>query len=166
MYVHAEKPGAHSQSPDEPDAQTRDTWEHEYSPAAGDTVVDIGAGTGTEILRWSWSVGADGRVVGVEAHPWTFGVMKALCALNRLTNVELLNIAVADDSGTIGIEALAEHEAASIVTGQGAVPVQWVTVDELPALRVMHAGVERISGMCVVPRLPRGVGAWRGVPHA
>ncbi|GEM_PF-498643 len=169
-HVHAETPGARCASPDELDGQTRDTWEHHYTPVPGDTVVDIGAGTGTEVLRWSRSVGAAGRVIAVEAHPRTFGVMQTLCELNGLTNVSLLNVAVSDSSGTIEIETLAEHEAASIVTGQGTVPVRCVTVDqlldlagldtvdflkmniegaELPALQAMRTGAERIRRLCV-----------------
>lgn len=169
-YIHAERPGSRTLSPREPDEQTSDTWERDYAPAPGDVVVDIGAGTGTEILRWSRSVGDDGRVIAVEAHPRTFRVLKTLCELNHLSNVELLNVAVSDTSGTVEIETLVEHEAASTVTGRGAVAVRSVTVDELlsiarvddadflkmniegaelPALRVMRTGAGRIRRLCV-----------------
>lgn len=169
-YLFAEMPGARCMSPEDLDAQTCDTWEYDYTPVAGDTIVDVGAGTGTETLRWSRLVGAGGRVIAVEAHPRTFCVMKTFCELNHLTNVKLFNVAVSDASGTIEIETLAEHEAASIVTGRGSVPVRCVTVDELldladlntvdflkmniegaelPALRVMRVGTHKIRRLCV-----------------
>lgn len=170
IYLHAEGHGGSAPLPHDLDEQTRDTWERDYIPRSGDVIVDIGAGTGTEVLRWSKSVGANGRVVAVEAHPRTFSVLRTLCELNRLVNVELFNVAVSDSSGSIEIETLVEHGAASTVAGQRTVTVQSVSVDELldlvyvdqvdflkmniegselPAMRGMAAGAGRIRNLCI-----------------
>lgn len=133
VYVHVEIPGASLPTPDQLDEQTRDTWEHHYTPQPGDIVVDAGAGTGTEVLRWSRLLGEAGRVIAIEAHPRTFGVLSGFCSLNKLTNVELHNVALSDAPGTIEIDEAEGHVAASTVTEGGTVAVPAVTLSELLA---------------------------------
>jgi FkbM family methyltransferase len=170
VYVHVETPGASLPTPTQLDEQTRDTWEHHYTPKPGDVVIDAGAGTGTEVLRWSRLVGETGRVLAIEANPRTFSVLSRFCELNNLTNVELHSVALSDTSGTIEIEVAADHLAASTVTGAGTVTVIGITVDELlarsavaevgflkmniegaevPALRGMTAAADKIRNLCI-----------------
>lgn len=77
---------------------------HFYQPQAGDTVIDIGAGVGEEVLPVSELAGPKGKVHAIEANPNTFAVLKYYCANNTLTNAVLHNLAITEQSGTIFIE--------------------------------------------------------------
>lgn len=75
-----------------------------YQPKSGDTVIDIGAGVGEEVLPVSDLVGSKGMIHAIEANPNTFAVLKYYCANNRLTNAVLHNLAITEKSGAIFIE--------------------------------------------------------------
>ena len=92
----------------------RDFWFHVYQPKPGDVIVDIGAGTGLDVLAFSQSVGAGGRVVAVEAHPATFKILQQMCRLNKLDNTEPIGCAVMDVKGRVFIEDLAFHQANTV----------------------------------------------------
>lgn len=77
---------------------------HFYLPQKGDTVIDIGAGVGEEVLPVSELIGSTGKAYAIEANPNTFGILKYYCASNRVTNVSLHNLAIAESSGEIFIE--------------------------------------------------------------
>ena len=50
-----------------PAVQTLKAWALEQlAPAAGETAVDVGSGTGEDVVRFAKLVGADGRAIGVE----------------------------------------------------------------------------------------------------
>jgi FkbM family methyltransferase len=65
-----------------------------FRPKEGDTVVDIGAHMGRYTIPSSKSVGASGKVIAVEAHPYNFRMLQHNLRLNKLTNVSVLNQAV------------------------------------------------------------------------
>lgn len=67
-----------------------------YEPKPGDVIVDVGAGVGEETLTFSRAVGAQGRVVCLEAHPRTYRCLEKLVDYNRLTNVIALHRAVTE----------------------------------------------------------------------
>jgi FkbM family methyltransferase len=64
-----------------------------FIPKEGDTVIDIGAHIGRYTIS-SKMVGKTGKVVAIEADLDTFQILKRNVALNNLTNVLPLNIAV------------------------------------------------------------------------
>src|SRR5215208_1898119 len=70
-----------------------DIIEH-FTPKEGDVVVDIGANIGRYTIISSKRVGANGKVVAIEAHPGNFEMLNRNIELNRLTNVIPLNYAV------------------------------------------------------------------------
>ena len=70
-----------------------DIIEH-FTPKEGDIVVDIGAHMGRYTIIGSKRVGAQGRVVAIEAHPENFEMLNRNIKLNQLTNVIPLNYAV------------------------------------------------------------------------
>ena len=70
-----------------------DIIEH-FTPKEGDIVVDIGAHMGRYTIISSKRVGANGKVVAIEAHPGNFEMLKSNIKLNQLTNVIPLNYAV------------------------------------------------------------------------
>jgi FkbM family methyltransferase len=69
-----------------------DIIEH-FTPKEGDIVVDIGAHMGRYTIISSKRVGANGKVVAIEAHPSNFEMLKSNIKLNQLTNVIPLNYA-------------------------------------------------------------------------
>jgi FkbM family methyltransferase len=76
----------------------------QYLPKQGDTVIDVGAGVGEELLIFSKLVGSQGKVVAIEAHPITFKALLHNNKKNRLENTKLLNLAISDQTGKIFIE--------------------------------------------------------------
>src|SRR5215211_8079067 len=70
-----------------------DIIEH-FTPKEGDIVVDIGAHMGRYTIISSKRVGANGKVVAIEAHPGNFEMLNSNIKLNQLTNVIPLNYAV------------------------------------------------------------------------
>lgn len=67
-----------------------------YTPKAGDTIMDIGAGVGEETLTFSRAIGQSGRLICVEAHPRTFRCLEKMVQRNRLKNVTPIFAAVTE----------------------------------------------------------------------
>jgi FkbM family methyltransferase len=65
-----------------------------FLPKQGDIVVDIGAHMGRYTIVGAKRVGAQGKVVAIEAHPGNFEMLNRNIKLNQLTNVIPLNYAV------------------------------------------------------------------------
>lgn len=108
---------------------------HFYVPRPGDTVLDVGAGVGEETLPFSKLVGPAGKIYAVEANPLTFSVLAYLVRKNNLFNVQVLQVAIADQAGIAYIENESKLGVGnSIGNGSsGSVPVRAVTLDELIA---------------------------------
>lgn len=82
----------------------KDYWFYKYTPKDGDVIVDVGAGSGSEIGVFSTAVGTSGKVLAVEAHPSTFERLEKTCLLNAYSNVTCLHGAIADKAGTVVID--------------------------------------------------------------
>jgi FkbM family methyltransferase len=65
-----------------------------FNPKKGDTVIDIGAAFGLYTITSSKRVGANGKVIAIEAHPDSFEMLNRNIKLNGLNNVTTLNYAV------------------------------------------------------------------------
>jgi FkbM family methyltransferase len=65
-----------------------------FTPKEGDIVIDIGAHIGLYTIISSKRVGANGKVVAIEADPENFEMLNSNIKLNQLTNVIPLNYAV------------------------------------------------------------------------
>ncbi|HZB16584.1 MAG TPA: FkbM family methyltransferase [Nitrososphaeraceae archaeon] len=65
-----------------------------FTPKEGDIVIDIGAHIGLYTIISSKRLGANGKVVAIEADPSNFEMLKSNIKLNQLTNVIPLNYAV------------------------------------------------------------------------
>jgi FkbM family methyltransferase len=123
------------------DDESRLIFLHEYMPRAGDVVVDAGAGNGMEVVTFSRLVGPSGRVIAIEAHPDSFAALRLLCARNGLRNVELINAALASESGIVRIS---DHDDpllnATVGNMQRGIPVPATTLDEIFVRRgINHA---------------------------
>ena len=71
-----------------------DEIEEHFTPKGGDTVVDVGAHAGHYTLLSSKRVGANGKVIAIEADPSNFEILNRNIKLNGLTNVIPINYAV------------------------------------------------------------------------
>jgi FkbM family methyltransferase len=69
----------------------------------GDWALDIGANVGHYTLRLSALVGPQGRVFAFEPIPDTFELLTANVRLSPYQNVTLFNVAVSDESQTVGM---------------------------------------------------------------
>jgi FkbM family methyltransferase len=70
-----------------------DEIEEHFTPKGGDTVVDVGAHAGHYTLISSKRVGANGKIVAIEADPSNFEILNRNIKLNKLTNIIPLNYA-------------------------------------------------------------------------
>lgn len=113
-------------------SMTRDHWFHQYTPKQGDTIIDVGAGTGWETLLLSELVGHSGRVIAIEAHPETYACLAEMVRRNNLANVTPVWCAVSDTPGVVLISDDTHHQGNSIVAGgQNGFEVPALTLEEI-----------------------------------
>lgn len=111
--------------------QTRFHFFWGYDPRPEDTILDIGAGMGEEVLTFSRAVGARGKVICVEAHPRTYRCLQKVVQHNRLDNVIALQKAVTGSPDeTITIEDGDEYLGNRVGVSKG-ILVPTTTVDSL-----------------------------------
>jgi FkbM family methyltransferase len=140
------------------DTDAQDYWFHAYRPRTGATIIDVGAGVGTDIPTFSRAVGPGGRVLAIEAHPDTFLALQKTCEYNQLENVTCVQAAVMDRPGTVFIEDSAAHESNSVqiqpVAAAHRIAVPGSTLDDLCAehgidqvdmLKMNIEGAERLA---------------------
>lgn len=155
-------------TPKEVERHTSGLFMYQYLPRAGDTIVDVGAGTGWETLFFSRSVGMSGHVISIEAHPKVFRCLSKMRAENRLENVTLLQTAVADQEGEVRLTDSSEHEANSIIGVVSGIRVPCTTLDyvfrslklsQVDFLKMNIEGAERLalSGMGEMARKIKNV---------
>jgi FkbM family methyltransferase len=89
-----------------------------YKPQKGDTVIDIGAGLGEEAIVMSEAVGPTGKVYSIEANPTVYRIVKDVIDLNKLTNVEVLNLAVNATDGPVTIVDTDDSYKTGFVAGE------------------------------------------------
>lgn len=92
------------------EAHTLDFFCWAYRPQPGDTIVDVGAGNGTELLCFSKLVGRLGTVHAIEAHPRAAGVAREMIRQNRLRNATLSEFAAWDSIEILRITDIAPDE--------------------------------------------------------
>lgn len=69
----------------------------------GNFCLDIGANIGAHSLLMARMAGPTGRVIALEPHPGICNRLRQNIRLNRLTNVEVVNAALADQDGTVDL---------------------------------------------------------------
>jgi FkbM family methyltransferase len=106
---------------------------------ANQVVFDIGAHVGFYTLLAAVLVGPQGRVVAFEPLPRNLIYLQAHLALNRVTNVTVIEAAVSDRQGVSLFDEGADGFTGHISTGTRGVEVPTVTLDEL----VWHGVVPR-----------------------
>lgn len=108
-----------------------DLWMYHYLPAEGETVVDIGAGTGWETLVFSRRVGKCGRVISIEAHPRAFACLTKMRSENQLENTTLIQAAIIDCKREVLISDFNEYLGNRVVKVDSGIPVVGTTLDQI-----------------------------------
>jgi FkbM family methyltransferase len=130
-----------SPTPPQYEELARDVFLQEYTPAAGDVVVDVGAGVGWELALFSRLAGPSGRVIAIEADPDTFRWLERRCELNGLANVTPIQAAVADAPGELLISSEGFCETHRLIAGGRGHRVRAATLAGLMA----ELGIARID---------------------
>lgn len=114
-----------------------------YAPTSGDTVIEVGAGVGTEVCRFSSMVGPSGQVVAVEADPIAVRRLAKQARCLASGNVTVMPVAVGREDGR-ALLYLAEpgHVQNSTVAGVG------TTAVEVPQT-TLHTIVDRLDSPTV-----------------
>jgi FkbM family methyltransferase len=76
---------------------------HFYVPKMGDVVVDIGAGVGTETVKFSKLVGPSGHVIAIEPDPVAARRLRKAVSELLDKNVTILELAIGDKNEDIAI---------------------------------------------------------------
>lgn len=70
----------------------------------GDTVIDIGAGVGTEVCYFTDQIGTAGNLYNLEASPSSYKTLSILTEKNKLTNSHNFNMAISNSEEPIWME--------------------------------------------------------------
>lgn len=109
----------------------------------GSVFVDAGANVGTYTVRASQLVGTGGKVIAVEAHPFTFQYLQRNIALNDLNNVTPVHVALGSENGSINISYDASNPGETHIAGhkEQSVAVPLKKLDEV----LSGAGISRVD---------------------
>ena len=115
------------------EARVLDFWCYDYIPKDGDTVIDVGAGIGDDVVVFSRMVGLTGRVIAIEAHPRTYQCLVKTIEANKIKNVIAINAAVSDTEGWISISDTDNLLSNSTQKGNRTIRVQAKTLESILA---------------------------------
>lgn len=96
----------------------------------GDTVIDVGANIGNMTLTAAKIVGNSGKVISLEAHPITYKYLCNNINLNKLNNVNAINLAVGDKNGLVSFSHCIHDDINSVIC-DGGITVRSSTLDSL-----------------------------------
>ncbi|MBD89012.1 MAG: hypothetical protein CL940_01585, partial [Deltaproteobacteria bacterium] len=103
--------------------------------ASGATVVDVGANYGTFSLSLAKAVGPEGRVLAVEPTPDTADCLRQSIDANEASNLELIEVALADEEGVLHLRLESDSELNALTDGPSpdgsTVEVQSRTLDSV-----------------------------------
>jgi FkbM family methyltransferase len=116
---------------------------HFYQPVQGDTVLDLGAGLGEEMVVLSRLVGSNGKVICIEANPEVFATLSELVRRNRPGNVMAAQYALAASNEPVYLRnPPGSYESGFLdTTKAGNVEVQGIKIDSL----ISKFGLNRID---------------------
>lgn len=117
----------------------------------GAVVLDVGANIGVHTVYFARAVGPGGRVIASEPQRLVYQTLCGNLALNSLTNVEAINVAVGAASGVLTLPPLdyrSEHNFGGVRLGnqEGGEDVSVVTLDSLGLAAVFLIKID-VEGM-------------------
>ncbi|HXF35116.1 MAG TPA: FkbM family methyltransferase [Candidatus Acidoferrales bacterium] len=141
---------------------SRFIWE---TLAPGDTFVDVGANVGYFAVLAARAVGAQGRVVAIEAAPSTFAALEATLERNATTNVRAVNRAAYDRTAVLPMYTVSAEEnagGASVAKTVGPLEAEVVAQplaeilerDEIARARIVKIDVEGAEAAAVAGLVP------------
>ena len=111
----------------------------------GDYVIDAGANIGVVTLESSLITGPKGKIYSIEPHPKIFNFLKGNIALNQFTNIEIFNVALGDDNGSILFSNERSDDQNSIIDEGNGIRVPIHRLDDLidlPNVTLLKIDVE------------------------
>ena len=118
----------------------------QYQPRSGETVLDVGAGAGTEVCHFSKMVGPSGRVIAVEADPTAARRLRKQASALEYSNVQVLELAVGENSGTVSLHVTADGGVANstkALVGTSSIAVRCQRLDAV----LEELAINRVSYM-------------------
>lgn len=126
-------PDVNVRAPEYYDAYTEEVFLWKYKPCSGDTIIDVGAGIGTEALSLA-RMQPDVQVIAIEAHPAVFKCLDKCCRVNGLSYVIPMNCAVSAEPGTLVISDSEKHLGNTILdSGKVGIEIASRTLDDIVA---------------------------------
>lgn len=116
-----------------------------YQPSSGDTILELGSGTGTETVRLAKSVGPTGKVIAVEAHPRMAAIMVDALKLNGLNNVVPVSAAVANMNQLVGLSDDSESGLNSLFVSSDIFVVSTRLLDILSDLEIDQVDLLKVN---------------------
>jgi FkbM family methyltransferase len=117
-----------------------------YKPKLGDTILEVGAGSGTEVCSLSNMVGQTGKIVAVEADPTAVRLLRKQAKALRYRNVTVVEAAVGAEECTV--ELYVDEPAGIINSTAAIVGRSSVTVQCRPLRDILNAfDIEAVSYM-------------------
>jgi FkbM family methyltransferase len=102
----------------------------------GGTFVDVGANIGLYSCWAASQVGPRGRVISFEPMPQNVESLRSNIALNRLTNVEVFEVALSDTPGELDLFVPPSHPGGQSGATRSFDPGGWRATDTVPAARL------------------------------
>jgi FkbM family methyltransferase len=93
----------------------------------GKIVYDLGANTGIHSLLFSKLVGPEGKVFAFEPYPLNIYEIESINTLNKVTNVRIVSVAIANEIGSVQFK-LGQHTKGGSLTGIGGESGESITV--------------------------------------
>ncbi|MBZ9729754.1 FkbM family methyltransferase [Salegentibacter sp. JZCK2] len=100
-----------------------------YKPKEGDTIVDVGAGIGTELNYFVELIQGMGKFYGIEASPKCYNKLELLSKKNGYDNVYNYNIALSGINGVLWIEEQENYRISQINNNSKGVEIPSYTLD-------------------------------------
>lgn len=97
----------------------------------GDVVIDVGANIGFHTLVASVSVGGQGKVYSIEAHPKTYDALCGNVKFNGFNNISTYNLAIGEKQGHITFSDKRQDDRNSVVSGSEGVKVEMNRLDSM-----------------------------------
>lgn len=117
-----------------------------YRPKDGDVILEVGAGSGTEVGLLSNMVGPSGRVIAIEADPSAVRRLQKQAAGLRYQNVTVLGTAVGNHEGTVQLNVASADDRGSstaAVVGDSSVAVRCTTLRDI----LIVLGIDTVAYM-------------------
>lgn len=116
-------------------------WFRYYTPTAGDTIIDGGAGIGEDAIVFSHVVARSGKVVALEPSARIFRCLEKTVRLSGLTNVVTLRRALHSGDGELYISSDSHFAEGTVVDAVGGESVRACSLDSL----CEEFGIDRID---------------------